>query len=83
MNCFSDQQEVLSYYANDMNNQTNFHIDSSVPSHEENETTDVPSSPITQTPPFDYYSASTQQVTNGSRQFLCFMIILFPNLLVI
>lgn len=57
-----DQQDMHSYYSGDINNQNSFHLESSVPSHEENETTDVPSSPVTQTPPFDYYSGSTQQV---------------------
>lgn len=65
-----DQPEMHSYYASDLNNQTNFHMESSVPSHEENETTDVPSSPVTQTSPFDYYSGSAQQVINISRTFL-------------
>ncbi|GFQ93874.1 protein transport protein Sec16A [Trichonephila clavata] len=41
--------------------QSNFYRQNSIPSHEENETTDVPSSPVTQTPPFDYFSGGTQQ----------------------
>lgn len=62
---FLDQQEMHPYYQGEVvNNQNNFHLDSSMPSHEENETTDVPSSPVAQTPTFDYYSNNNQQVRN-------------------
>lgn len=64
----NQQEEQFSYYQNDIiNNQNSFHLDSNLPSHEENETTDVPSSPVTQTPPFDYYSGSTQQVSDSKQ----------------
>ncbi|GIY88901.1 hypothetical protein CDAR_108152 [Caerostris darwini] len=50
------------YYQSDVTSNPNtFYRQNSIPSHEENETTDVPSSPITQTPPFDYFSGGTQQ----------------------
>ncbi|GFS65786.1 protein transport protein Sec16A [Nephila pilipes] len=51
------------YYQGDTttSSQNNFYRQNSIPSHEENETTDVPSSPVTQTPPFDYFSGGTQQ----------------------
>ena len=61
---FIDQQEMHSYYQGEIvNSQNSFHLDSSMPSHEENETTDVPSSPVAQTPTFDYYN-NNQQVRN-------------------
>ncbi|XP_054719971.1 protein transport protein Sec16A-like [Uloborus diversus] len=69
-NCPPNQQETMNYYQNEMGfhgGQSNFQMESSIPSHEENETTDVPSSPVTQTPPFDYYSGGTQQAQD-SRQ---------------
>ncbi|GBM11819.1 Protein transport protein Sec16A [Araneus ventricosus] len=50
------------YYQGDTaTNQNSFYRQNSIPSHEENETTDVPSSPVTQTPPFDYFSSGAQQ----------------------
>ncbi|GIZ02513.1 hypothetical protein CEXT_279332 [Caerostris extrusa] len=54
------------YYQSDVTSNPNtFYRQNSIPSHEENETTDVPSSPITQTPPFDYFSGGTQQINEN------------------
>ncbi|CAL1294283.1 unnamed protein product [Larinioides sclopetarius] len=54
------------YYQSDTaTNQNSFYRQNSIPSHEENETTDVPSSPVTQTPPFDYFSSGAQQMNEN------------------
>ncbi|XP_035213145.1 protein transport protein Sec16A-like [Stegodyphus dumicola] len=60
-----DNQSVNAYYQPEM--MKKFNTESSIPSHEENETTDVPSSPVTQTPPFDYYSGGTQQMMENKQ----------------
>lgn len=64
---FTGSLDNTGYYADStLTNQSSFHRQNSLPSHEENETTDVPSSPVTQTPPFDYYSGGTQQVRQST-----------------
>ncbi|XP_055940834.1 protein transport protein Sec16B-like isoform X2 [Argiope bruennichi] len=55
------------YQGETATNQNSFYRQNSIPSHEENETTDVPSSPVTQTSPFDYFSSGAQQANENKH----------------